>query len=123
VVCLAPPEKFTRNDHLFEESAEKSQEAAVKHIPAVTVNKQCSFIPEQPCIDVAVRIGATLHPMESGHYIQFIECYVDEKFVSRMYITPGVFAAACFHLKAGGSKVTVVENCNLHGYWKAEGTL
>lgn len=121
--CKSPKDKFTRNDRIFEESAEKSKEAAVKHIPAIKINKSCGLIPEQSCFDIIVRIGATLHPMESAHFIQFIDCYVDDAYVSRVMLTPGVFAAGCFHLKTHGSKIKIVENCNLHGYWKAEADL
>jgi superoxide reductase len=122
-VCKAPAEKFVQNNKVFEESAQKSKEAAVKHVPVVTVNKKCGLIPEQPCVDVVVRIGATLHPMESAHFIQFIDCYVDAKYISRILLTPGVFASGVFHLKTSGSKVTIVENCNLHGYWQTETSL
>lgn len=119
-VCKSPKEKYSRKDHIFEESAEKSKEAAVKHVPAITINRKCGLIPEQGCLDIVVRIGATLHPMESTHFIQFIDCYVDEKYFSRVFLSPGVFAAGCFHLKIQGSKVKIVENCNIHGYWKTE---
>jgi superoxide reductase len=119
-VCKSPKEKYARNDRIFEESAEKSKEAAIKHIPAITLKKECGLIREQPCADVIVRIGATLHPMEAAHFIQFIDCYVDGKYVSRIMPSPQVFAAGCFHLKTPGEKVTIVENCNIHGYWKAE---
>ena len=122
-VCKSPKEKYFQNDRIFEESHEKSKEAAVKHIPAITVNKQCGLIPGQGCIDVIVRIGATLHPMEPAHFIQFIDCYIDGKYVSRVIPTPGVYAAGCFHLKTAGTKVIVVENCNIHGFWKAEANL
>jgi rubrerythrin len=40
-VCKSPKEKYSQNDRIFEESAEKSKEAAIKHIPVVTVNKKC----------------------------------------------------------------------------------
>jgi superoxide reductase len=119
-VCKAPAEKYTQNDNVFIESAEKSKEAAVKHIPSLTINKKCGLIPEQSCVDIIVRIGATLHPMETAHFIQYIDCYVDDQFVSRVHLSPAVFAAGCFHLKTSGSKVTIVENCNVHGYWKKE---
>ncbi|MBN1307868.1 MAG: hypothetical protein JXA18_08125 [Chitinispirillaceae bacterium] len=118
--CHAPIDKFTRNDRIFEESAEKSKEAAFKHIPSVTINKNCTLIPDQSCVDSIVRIGATLHPMETAHFIRFIDCYVDGSYVSRITLTPGVFPAGCFHLKKLGANVTVVENCNIHGYWKTE---
>ncbi|MBN1578847.1 MAG: hypothetical protein JW913_19965 [Chitinispirillaceae bacterium] len=122
-VCESSAEKCIRNDRIFEESTEKSKEAAIKHIPAVTVNKKCGLIPEQSCTDINVRIGATLHPMESAHFIRFIDCYVDDTYVSRVDLTPGVFAAGCFHLKTTGSKVTIVEKCNVHGYWNREVSL
>ena len=119
-VCGASKEQFNQNDDVFEESEPNSKEAAIKHIPSVKVNKVCGLIPEQPCVDVIVRIGETLHPMESAHHIQFIDCYVDDTYVSRVFLSPGVFAAGCFHLKATGSKVRIVENCNIHGYWQTE---
>jgi superoxide reductase len=122
-VCGAPKTSFNQNDNVFIESEEKSKEAAVKHIPAVTVKKECGLIPGQGCVDIIVRIGETVHPMEEAHFIQWIDCYVDDQYVSRVYLTPGVYAAGCFHLKTSGSKVRIVEQCNLHGHWQAEAEL
>lgn len=122
-VCFAPKDKFAQNDHVFEESAEKSKEAAIKHIPSIKINKECSLIPEQPCVDVIVRIGETLHPMEENHYIGWIDCYVDDRYISRVFLSPGVYAAGCFHLKTTGHKVRIVEMCNLHGHWQAEANI
>lgn len=122
-VCHSDASAFSENNAIFKESEEKSKEAAIKHIPAVTINKKCGLIPEMSCTDVVVRIGKTLHPMEEKHFIQHIDCYIDEKFVARTQLTPGVFAATAFHLKSSGSKVTIVENCNIHGYWQTEVSL
>ena len=141
-VCMSPREKYSQNDNVFTESEEKSKEAAIKHIPSITINKECKLIPELPqipqkkygeypannipelsCTDVIVRIGKAIHPMEAAHYIRFIDCYVDDAHVSRVMLSPGVFAGACFHLKARGNKVRIVENCNIHGYWQLEGQL
>jgi desulfoferrodoxin len=122
-VCWAAKDKFSQNDRLFIEAEEKSKEAAVKHIPAVTVNKACGLIPEQSCVDVIVRIGKTLHPMEPAHFIKWIDCYVDDQYVERVMLSPGVNPSACFHLKKTGSKTRVVEFCNLHGHWQAEAAL
>ncbi len=115
--CGASQASFSQNDNVFAESAAKSKEAAVKHVPSVKIVKQCGLIPDKGCIDVIVRIGETLHPMEDAHFIQFVDCYIDDIYVSRVLLSPGVYAAACFHLKAHGENVTVVENCNIHGYW------
>ena len=122
-VCMSPREKYSQNDNVFTESEEKSKEAAIKHIPSITINKECKLIPELSCADIIVRIGKAIHPMEAAHYIRFIDCYVDDAYVSRVMLSPGVFAGACFHLKTKGNKVRIVENCNIHGYWQLEGQL
>ena len=120
-VCMSPD--FIQNDNVFKESEEKSKEASVKHIPSITIKKECKLIPETVCIDAVVRIGKTLHPMEEKHFIQFIDCYIDGKYTERILLTPYVNPAACFHFKTQGSKLTIVENCNIHGYWMAEASL
>lgn len=117
-VCLAPKESFKQNDNIFTESAAKSPEAAVKHIPELKVVKSCGLIPEESCTDVMIRIGATLHPMIETHFIKFIDAYLDYKFIERIQLTPfGVSPAGCLHLKNDTGNLTVVENCNIHGYW------
>lgn len=121
--CGSLKENFNQDDNVFIEAAEKSKEGAHKHIPSIRVNKECKLIPEESCVDVIVRIGETLHPMEEKHFIQFADCYVDDQFVSRIIFTPGVYASGCFHLKTKGSKVRIVEFCSLHGHWHAEADL
>jgi len=119
-VCGADQKEFEQNDQVFQESKAKSPEAEVKHVPAVVVNKSCGLIPETACTDVLVRIGKTLHPMEAKHFIQFVDCYLNDRYVGRAAFTPGVHPAACFHLKEAKGKVTITEHCNLHGYWKTD---
>ena len=119
-VCGAPKKSFTQNDGAFKESAEKSKEGAVKHIPSVKVNRECGLVPENDCIDLLVRIGETLHPMTPEHYIHFIDCYIDRKYAGRAYLTPAMNPSVIFHLKDKGSQAQIVENCNLHGYWMKE---
>ncbi len=122
-VCGAPKDYFGQNDKVFEESAEKSKEGAVKHIPSIKINKVCGMVPENDCIDLLVRVGETLHPMTAEHYIQFIDAYVDRTFVSRAYLTPAMNPAIIFHLGNTAGKVQIVESCNLHGLWQAEADL
>jgi superoxide reductase len=120
-VCGAEKDKFLQNDAIFKESIQKSPEAEIKHVPAITVNKSCNIIPESGCMEVIVRIGKVMHPMEEKHYIRFIDAYRNDKFIARMELTPlSVYPAACFHLKEAGGKITIVENCSIHGYWKSE---
>lgn len=121
-VCHASEEKFTQKDNLFKESAEKSPEGAGKHRPVISVVKDCKLV-DVPCTDILIKVGEIAHPMEEKHFIQNIDCYVDNVFVSRVYFTPSVNAAAAVHLKINGIKVRVVEHCNLHGWWESEASL
>lgn len=118
--CGADKSKFKQNDNIFKESQEKSPEAEVKHVPEVSVKRQCGLIPEENCVDVIIRIGKTLHPVKPEHFIQFIDTYVDAKFIERIQLTPNVNPAGCIHLKELSGTVTVVEKCNVHGYWKTD---
>ena len=119
-VCYALKELFDQNDNVFAESAEKSKEAAVKHIPYVMVNKDCGLVPNSNCVDILVRIGETVHPMEDAHFIKWVDCYLDDTYISRVILTPGINPACCFHLKDTGAKVRIIEQCNLHGHWQKE---
>lgn len=115
--------KFYQNDDVFTDSVARSKEAEAKHVPAITVKTECKMVPDAGCVDVLVTIGKVPHPMEPVHHILFIDCYVDSRFVSRANLTPYVNAAACFHLKAKGTRVTIVSNCNIHGFWTAEASI
>ncbi len=119
-LCQASKDKFKRNDSVFEEAEAKSKEGAHKHVPAVTLKRECGLIPEASCLDVLVRIGKTLHPMEEKHFIQWIDCYADDVFAARIMLTPHSNPGVVFHLKNQAAKVRVVEFCNLHGHWQAE---
>jgi superoxide reductase len=119
-VCHAAKDQFTRNDSVFKDAIAKSAELPVKHIPEITVTKISKLITETPTMDVTVRIGKTLHPMEQAHHIQWIDCYIDDRYISRILLTPGSRPAAGYYPGISGSKVRIVERCNLHGHWQAE---
>ncbi len=119
-VCGSKKDAFKQDDDIFKRSAEESPEAEGKHVPLVKVEKKCDFIPEEGCTDVYARIGDTLHPSKTEHFIQFVDCYLDGEHVARAHFSPGVYPAACFHLKKDTGKLSVVENCNIHGYWMKE---
>ncbi len=119
-VCFAAQDNFKQNDSIFTEAKENASEAAVKHVPTIKVNRESSIIPEGSCIELTVRVGETLHPMQESHMIQFLDCYVDGKYVTRVLLTPDAYPAAVIQIKEAGSKVTIVESCNLHGYWMSD---
>jgi superoxide reductase len=120
-VCRAPKDKFISNDTLFTDAQEaESSEAPEKHIPVISIVAISTLIKEKPTKDIAVRIGKHLHPMEEAHHIQWIDCYVDDRYISRLLLTSGINPAVNYYPKISGSKIRIVEHCNLHGHWQAE---
>lgn len=65
-----------------------------------------------------VKVGSVPHPMQSGHWIQWIELHnEDGSLIQRKFLTPSDEPAAEF--KTDAAKVTAKEYCNLHGFWKS----
>ena len=69
------------------------------------------------CTDVHIKVGDVPHPMEAEHSIQWVDIYVDDKFVHRSHLTPDCNPAATAHIKAKQGKLIAIEFCNLHGHW------
>ncbi len=63
---------------------------------------------------VKVRIGSVPHPMEEGHYIEWIELIADGM-VYRKFLNPGEKPEVEFHTEAENIKAR--EHCNIHGLW------
>ena len=119
-VCHAPKEKFAENNKVFEEAISNYKDAGISHTPEIVVKKHSSFISETPTLEVQVRIGKKMHPMEEAHHIRWIDCYVDDKYFARMFFTLASSPAATFYTKATGSTVRAIEVCTVHDYWQAE---
>lgn len=77
-----------------------------KHVPVI----------ERGAGTVTVKVGSIPHPMESAHYIEWIEVIADGK-VYRAVLQPGQAPEATFPITATDIKVR--EYCNLHGQWSA----
>lgn len=120
-VCGAPKTSFDERDAIkVPKDLNNLSELEKKHIPVITVAKICGLMPED-CQDVHVKMGQIQHPMLPEHYIQHIDFYIDDEFISRVILTPGKLnPAAALHLKAKIGKLTVIELCNLHGAWIKE---
>lgn len=85
---------------------ENTEEASLeKHVPVV----------ERDGNKIKVKVGSVPHPMESAHYIQWIEVIENGK-VKRTELTPGTTAEAKFRIGEGDFLVRAY--CNLHGLWK-----
>ena len=77
-----------------------------KHVPVI----------ERGAGTVTVKVGSIPHPMESAHYIEWIEVIADGK-VYRAMLQPGEAPEATFPITAKDIKVR--EYCNMHGQWSA----
>jgi superoxide reductase len=92
-----------------------------KHIPQITLNKECTLSPGSGCVDVHVKVGETEHVMESENYISFIDFYVNRKFLSRTVFThKHMHPATCIHLNTDSGRLRAIAKCNTHGYWSAK---
>lgn len=77
-----------------------------KHVPVIEKTEN----------SVKVKVGSLPHPMEEGHYIEWIEIIADDK-VYRKFLKPGDQPETEFEIKA--EKIEAREYCNLHGLWKS----
>jgi superoxide reductase len=117
-VCGVPKNKFTEKQDALKTAKDVATvgESEKKHIPSIAVNKKCALVPG--CVDISVKVGEITHPMLPEHFIMHIDFYIDNKYVSRVMLTPDKLnPAATLHIKGGGSKVQAIEFCNVHGAW------
>lgn len=77
-----------------------------KHVPVI----------ERTDTGVIVRVGSVAHPMESEHYIEWIEIITEHR-VYRKNLEPGQEPVAEFFLEA--ARIQARAYCNLHGLWKS----
>lgn len=83
--------------------------ATEKHVPVVTMNGN----------EVKVVVGSVAHPMETAHFIEFIQLQTTNG-LQRKVLQPGTKPEAVFALAAGEKAIAAYEYCNLHGLWKAD---
>lgn len=94
LVCCGQP---------MELQAEKEvDEGKEKHVPVI----------ERTVSGILVKVGAVAHPMEEGHYIEWIEANN-----CRVFLKPGDSPSAEFNISGD---VLVRIYCNIHGLWKAK---
>lgn len=97
LVCCGKPMKLIQ---------ENTEEAAVeKHIPII----------EKVDGGVLVKVGEVEHPMDEGHYIEWIEVIADGK-NQKVFLKVGDKPEAFFDIQA--DEFVVRAYCNLHGLWK-----
>lgn len=92
-------------------------DAEKKHVPMIHI----SGTPKAgEAFEVTVWVGEQLpHPMEAEHHIEFIDLYLDDRFVARCDLTWGnSMPKVCFNIKLDQpGNLRAFERCNLHGDW------
>lgn len=90
-----------------------------KHVPHLVAP---DTVEKGELFEVTVEMGNEIdHPMEEGHFIQYVELYADYYQVARIDFTPETKAKATVELKLEEScTLRAFEFCNLHGQWEAE---
>ena len=124
-VCGAPAASFVEKEDAImnPQEANNLTDLEKKHIPVITIIKECGLIP-QGCQDVHAKIGEILHPMQVDHFIQHIDFYIDNQFIARVHMVPEKLnPAAALHLKIGEGKLAAIVLCNIHGAWISEVSL
>ena len=99
LVCCGQP------TGLLEEKA-KEQEGREKHVPVVVKTEK----------GVVIKIGEMPHPMDTNHFIEWIEVNT-EKGSYRKYLSPGTNPSADFEISEEVKSVRAY--CNVHGLWKS----
>ena len=121
LVCRADGSAFIEDAAAINLPADAANltEAEKKHVPQIVVVKDCGLL--DACTDVHVKVGEIPHVMTDAHFISYIDAYVDDAYISRIWLSPaGCNAGVGFHLSVSSGKFTAVEGCNVHGAWMAE---
>ncbi len=66
---------------------------------------------------ITVNVGSVDHPMETGHYIEWI-LLETEKGIQYKKLKPGDKPSALFYLTDGDKAKAVYAFCNQHSLWK-----
>lgn len=99
LVCCEQPMKLMKEG--------TTDGAKEKHVPVI----------EKTSNGYKVQVGAVPHPMESTHWIQWVELVADGISYTR-FLNPGDAPEAEFCI-AEAKNVVAREYCNIHGHWKA----
>jgi superoxide reductase len=99
LVCCGQPMK-----NLVAKGADEGKE---KHVPVI----------ERVDGGVKVKVGSVAHPMETEHYIEWIEIIADGR-AYRQFLQPGDTPEATFNIEA--NSISAREHCTIHGLWKGD---
>ena len=89
------------------------------HVPVIELPETA---PAGEMFALTVKVGRAPHVMGPGHYIQFIDLYAGETFLSRVTFTPTAARPKItqYMVLEESAKLRAVAFCSLHGFWAAE---
>lgn len=88
---------------------EKTEDAGKeKHVPVI----------EKTDFGFRIKVGEIDHPMEEGHFIEWIEINPESGKSGKKFLKPGNEPVVDFYIKE--EKVTARAYCNMHGLWTSK---
>jgi superoxide reductase len=89
-----------------------------KHVPYIQAPEK---VKKGEYFQVTVKMGEEIdHPMEPGHFIQYVDLYANYYHLGRVSFTPESKAEATLTIKLEEScTMRAYILCNLHGQWEA----
>lgn len=89
-----------------------------KHIPVIDAPDK---VKKGEFFEVTLKMGPEIeHPVEPGHFIQYVDLYANYYHLGRAHFTPEMKPEVTFRIKLEEScTLRAYELCNLHGQWEA----
>ena len=86
-----------------------TEQGTEKHLPVVTNHNG----------KITVKIGSIPHPMETSHYITFVELIEKSGKICRKYLNPTDLPQVEFSILPDSQIDSVRIYCNIHGLWQS----
>jgi desulfoferrodoxin-like iron-binding protein len=122
-VCRVAIENFENDPDALKSpvNSDNLTELEKKHTPIITIDNACSASLGGTCMDVHVTVGEIQHVMESEHFIDFIDVYVDKRYISRVVFTAKkMYPSVHLCLNTNAGMISVIAHCNVHGNWRSK---
>jgi desulfoferrodoxin (superoxide reductase-like protein) len=119
-VCGAAIENYENVPRLLRRPADRENLTPEEetHVPLIIAKKDCDLHRGKNCIYIEVRVGHKEHVTEPEHFVDFVDAYLDKRYIGRLQWTSyGLAPAGCFHLLKDTGSLRVVSRCNRHGFW------
>ena len=108
-------EPYMNRIEMKPENPSKMSQGELKHSPEITIKEKDAK--GYTRVEIKVGQGGIIHPSTSGHWIDFISLYADNKLVGKSLLEAEISRGiASFALKLDNVKTLKSQaGCNLHG--------